>query len=109
MKQRILNYVLKYLFGAITVEEIISTDSKGVTSIDGLPIRPDELKAMQAEIKAMEGFRVWKIISETTKYHAESKLFITSKVVEDMNFGKAMLYNLSLQKSIMSVLKNKVL
>ncbi len=110
MKQRLLNCLLRYLFNAITIDEIISNDPKtGVVLIDGQPISPMELKTLQAEVKAIEGFRIWTLMSHTTKHLAEEKIFIKSITVDDMRFGKAMLYNLSLQTSILNVIKKKLL
>ncbi len=62
---------------------------------------------MQAEAKALEGFKIWKLMSATTKHQAEDKIFNKSTSIEDIRSGKAMLYNLSLQKSIINVIKNK--
>lgn len=102
------NFLLKHLLNAITVRDIIGNDPKtGAILIDGQTIKPDELKQMKAEIKALEGFRVWSIITETTKSHAEKMIFNDSKTMDDIRFGKAMLYDLSLQKSIIKVLKDK--
>ena len=110
MKNRILNYLLRHLFNAMTVADIISTDPKTKEIvIDGQKIRPDELRALQAEIKAFKESRIWKLLHETTKYTAEQQIFINSVTPTDIVFGKAMLYNLSLQKSIMHVLENKTL
>ncbi len=108
MKQRIINYLLKNLLNAVTLQDIIRSDQKtGAIYVDDKVMSLDDIKQCKAEIKAMEGFKVWKLMSETTKSLAEEKLFNQAKTLEDMNFGKAMLYNLSLQKSIMKVIKNK--
>ncbi len=108
MIKKLENFLLRHLLKAITLEEIIGNDPKTKEIvIDGLPLKTDELRAMQAEIKAMEGFRVWKIMSATTKHHAEDKIFNKSINMDDIRFGKAMLYNLSLQESIIESLKRK--
>lgn len=108
MKNRIYDFLLRRLFGAITTSDIVENHPKtGAVLIDGKPIQPDELRQMQAEIKDIEGSRIWKLISETTKHRAEERIFKNSLVIEDIRFGKAMLYNLSLQKSIMDALREK--
>lgn len=110
MRQRIENWLLRRLFNAIVLDDIISNDPKtGIVLIDGQPVKPVELSSIQAEIKALEGFRIWKIMSNTTKYLAEEKIFNKSVVFDDMRYGKSMLYNLSLQKSILEALKTKKL
>ncbi len=109
MKSKIENFLLKHLLNAITLSEIISSDAKGITYIDGITVTPAEFKQMKAEVKALEGFRIWKIMSETTKHHAEEKIFNKSVNMDDIRYGKAMLFNLDLQKSIIKVIKNKIL
>lgn len=110
MNKHIENFLLKHLLKAITVEDIVRNDPKTKDIvIEGERIKQDELRAIQAEIKALEGFRIWKIITATTKSNAEEKIFNQSVTTDDIRFGKAMLYNLSLQQSIINVLKNKTL
>src|SRR5690348_16740978 len=108
MKQRILNFILKHLFASVTLDDIVSVDPRtNEIRIDGVLITANELRQMKAEIKALEGFRIWHVISSSTKNKAEEFLFTKAKVIDDMNFGKAMLFNLDLQNSIMKVIKNK--
>lgn len=110
MKKKIENFILKHLLNSITLDEIINSDPKtGLVNIDGIPLTKQELTTLKAEVKALEGFRIWKIMSETTKHYAEERIFNKSINMDDIRYGKAMLYNLDLQKSILKVIKNKVL
>ncbi len=45
-------------------------------------------------------------MSETTKHMAEEKIFVKSVDIEDIRSGKAMLYNLDLQNSIIRTIRN---
>lgn len=108
MKERLINYILRNLFNAVTIGEIVSNHPKtGAILIEGKELTVSEIKQLQAEIKALEGFRVWTLMSQTTKYLAEDKIFNQSTNMEDIRYGKAMLYNLSLQHSILKAIKNK--
>ncbi len=110
MIKRMENYLLRHLLNATVVEDIVSNDPKTKELvIDGRAVKPDELRAIQAEIKALEGFRIWKIITATVQRDAEERIFNRSVSMDDVRFGKATLYNLGLQKSIMEVLKKKSL
>lgn len=109
MKQRIINWLLRKLLNAITLDEIVTSDKAGVVMIDGKPINPAEMKSLLAEAKAMSGFRLWSLMSNTTKHHAEEKIFNKSINMDDIRFGKAMLYNLSLQQSIINYVLSKKL
>lgn len=109
MRRHIENWILKHLLNATVMTDIISNDPKtGVALIDGKPIEQNELTQLKVEIKALEGFRIWQIMYATTKHNAEERVFNKSITVDDIRFGKAMLYNLSLQQSIIEVLKNKL-
>lgn len=108
MKARIENWLLGHLFNAVSAREIVSNDPKtGAVLVEGSPIQPSELRQLQAEIKALEGFRIWKLMSGTCRHHAEERIFRKSVSIEDVRFGKAMLYNLGVQKSIMDALRER--
>ena len=107
---KLLNFILSDLLNAITVDEIVSNDLKTKELlIDGKAVTQNELTQLQAEIKAIEGFRIWQLMYNTTKHHAEERIFTKSMSMDDIHFGKAMLYNLSLQDSIIKALKGKKL
>lgn len=108
MKRRITNYLLKHLLGAVTVDDIITVD-KGNIYIGGKIVTPSQLNQLQAEVKAMEGFTVWRLMTETLKEDAYKRGFTLATSFEHLNTAKLMLYNLSVQESIMRVIKNKQL
>ncbi len=110
LKGRISNKLLSHLLGAITIDEIVTQDAKTkVILVDKVPLSIDDLKQLNAEIKALEGSRIWKLLLHTTKNKAEERIFNQSVTIDDIHFGKAMLYNLSLQQSIIDVIKSKKL
>lgn len=108
VNKRVENWILKHLLNAITLKDIIGNDLKTkALIIDGKLPTQNELNQLNAEIKALEGFRIWRLMSETTKHLAEERIFSKSVDIEDIRSGKAMLYNLSLQKSILIAIKSK--
>lgn len=108
VNKRVERFLYSRLLNALVVEDIVS-NRKGTNEllIDGKSITKEEVNQMLAEIKALEGFRVWKLLSQTTKHLAEEKIFNKSIDIEDIRSGKAMLYNLSLQRSIIIAIKKK--
>lgn len=106
MKQRIKNYLFRHLLNAVVVEDILVADKTGIY-IGGYKIEDSELKQLIAEAKAMEGFRLWKIINETVKDHALKRGWNNSTSVEDLNTGKTMFHTLDIQNSIVKLLKGK--
>jgi hypothetical protein len=71
-----------------------------------------EIKALQAELKAMKQFTVYPILIETLKQSAVEKAVINSGVtsVKDENLellaGKMMLHNLGLEASIIKAIED---
>jgi hypothetical protein len=109
-KRRLHNKLLNYLLNAITIDEIVTQDPKTkAILIDGNPVQDNEVRQLNAEIKALEGFRIWTLLSHTTKSKAEERIFKLAITTDDIHFGKAMLYNLSLQHSIIEAIKSKKL
>ncbi len=108
MKNYIENFLLRHLFNAITVDEIVANDTKTkAIVIDGKPLTINEINQIQAEIKALEGFRIWKLLTNTPKHHAEDRIYNKSVSMDDIRYGKAMLYALGLQSSIIEALRKK--
>jgi len=65
---KLLNFILSDLLNAITVDEIVSNDLKTKELlIDGKAVTQNELTQLQAEIKAIEGFRIWQLMYNTTQ------------------------------------------
>lgn len=106
MKQRIINYLLRHYLNAIVVADIITTD-KTKLKLNGKDITQAELRQLQAEIKALEGFRIWGIMKNSLKHIAQDKIFNKSLNFEDTMAGKMMLFNLGTQESIIRILKGK--
>lgn len=106
MKQRIKNYLLRHLLNPVLVEDVITIE-KGIVHLGGIPITQAEIKELQAEVKALEGFRIWSILINTPKKVAQDKIFKQATTFEDVTMGKAMLFNLDTQESIVRVVKNR--
>lgn len=109
MKRWIKNYLLRHLLGVIIVENVITVDKKkNMVFVGGKPISSDDIRQLQAEIKALEGFKIWGIMTNSLKHIAQDKIFNKSLNFEDVMAGKLMLFNLDTQESIAKVVKNIV-
>lgn len=110
MKQRIINFLLRHYLTAIVVDDLITTDKIGntiVVKLNGKELTKNELQQLHAEIKALEGFRIWGILTNSLKHIAQDKIFNKSLNFDDVMAGKMMLFNLGIQESVLKVLKNK--
>lgn len=106
MKQRIINYLFRYLLNAVVLEDVIETKN-GNIYIGGELVNDNELKQLVAEAKALEGFSLWKILNETVKKDALNRGWNNSIKMEDLNTGKTMFYTLDLQNSIVKIIRSR--
>ena len=107
MKRILANFFLKYLLNAVVPSDVIKIDKKGVIKIDGKPITDQELRQLQAEVKALEGFRLWGILTNSLEYIAHDKIFNRVLTVGDIMAGKMLLFGTDTQKEICRIIKSK--
>ena len=106
MKQRIINYLFRYLLNSVVIDDVIKID-KGVITLGNNIINDNELRQLIAEAKALEGFTLWKILNETIKQDALDRGWKNSVKMEDLNTGKTMYYTLDLQNSIIRLIRSR--
>lgn len=106
MMQRLKNYLLGNLLKPVMKEDVI-TVNKGIMSLGGVVITPDELKQLNAEAKTLEKFRIWSIMMNSIRHVAEDKIINKSTNFEHVMSGKMMLFNIDTLQSIVDILKNK--
>jgi hypothetical protein len=94
---------------AIDPYKVISSETAAnggmYVKLGGKKIADNELVNLQSEGKMIEGTRLWKILVETLTSAAEDSIFKSSKNMEDIHYGKTMLFNLSVLKNILSILQ----
>ncbi len=105
MKSWVKNYLLRHLFNVVIREDVITT-VKGVLYLGGRKMSDNELRQLQAEVKALEGFRVWSIMTNSVRYIAQDKIFNKSLNFEEVMAGKMMLFNLDTIESIARKIKS---
>jgi len=76
-----------------------------IVKIGGQKMSETELANLQSEAKMIEGTRMWKLMVETLSAAAEDSMFKTSKNMEDLHYGKTMLFNISVFKNIFNIIK----
>lgn len=106
MKQRILNFLFKYV-AFVTVPDDVITDRKGVLYLGDKPLDEIELRNLEAEVKAFESMRLWSILNETIKQKAYERGWKRSTTMEELNIAKAEFAVLETQASIIKVIKER--
>lgn len=100
-KQWLYNWIFNHLTKPVALKNIIEVNTNGQIKIDGIIITSQELLALQQEVKAFQNFRLYSILFNLPKAHAEQRIFRDSKNWDDMLAGKLMLYNVSIQENVL--------
>ncbi len=106
MKQRLINYLLKYVV-KVTIPEDVIRESEGKLYLGKLPITPEETRSLVAEAKALEKMRIWSIMNETVKQSAYERGWLNSKDIQELNTAKTEYRVLDVQSSIIRKIKSK--
>lgn len=102
MKQRIVNWLLKYLLHVPVVTDIIVKTEKGIF-IDGEKVTEVEFRQLREEAKAIRSMRIWQIMTHTLKKDAYERGFITASSMEHLNTSKITLYTIDIQNKILNI------
>ncbi len=105
MRKWIINKLLRHLLNPVMVEDVLTLDKVGRVYFNNKLATKNELKALNAEAKFISKSRAWQILTATPESQAHKKMFQNSTNFEDMFFGKAMLFNIDLQRNILAKLE----
>lgn len=100
MKHWILNKLLKYLFNAVTEDDILVYRAgqlwKGKKPLSGI-----EVEELVSGAQTLQTMKVWQQMIKELQWVANNKIYNESVTTADLTFPKAMLYTLDvLQKKI---------
>lgn len=101
MKQYLINFLLKTVIKVVIPQDVIR-EIKGSLYLGSQKITPTELQALQAEVKALKGMRIWSIVNESVKMLAFERGWRDSTTMEHLNTAKTMYTTLDLQTSILN-------
>lgn len=102
-----INYLVKDLFHAVTTEDVIRVKGPNVF-IDGVALTNGDKMELINGAKALRELMVWNVLMREMRAVAGRRILEDSKTIEDIVFGKAMLYALDvLEKKVehLSVLR----
>lgn len=107
IRQILFNVITRNLFNSVVKDDVIKSANNGSLYIGNAVLGETELRQLIAEAKAIEGFRLWKIINESVKDDAVKIGWNNSTKMEDLNTAKTIFYTLDLQKSIINTILSK--
>lgn len=97
-------------YNALDLNKIYFTkqlpDGTYTVSMGGKKIPGNQLGNMQNEAQMMKRSLLWSVMQETLKNTAQQYMFVQMKTIEDAQYGKAMLYALSIIDTILTSLTN---
>lgn len=108
-EEKLLYELLWKKHSAIDPHKIISAETLAtgafVVKIGGEKMSEVELANLQNEAKVIQGTRFWKIAIETLTAAAQDSMFKSSKNLEDLHYGKTMLFNISVLDNLFNIIK----
>jgi hypothetical protein len=109
VKQKVINYLLSKVV-RVTIPEDVITQNKKINKIllGGIELTDIEVRALNAEAKALENMRLWSIINETIKQQCYERGWRDSTTIEQLNTAKTMYNVLDTQKSIVNSFKGMI-
>lgn len=95
---------------AVDISKVFYTnplqDGSYDVKLGGKKIKENELANLRSEASIIQQTQLWKIMLETLKNTAHQHLFTQMKTLDDAHWGKAILYALSIEETIIKGLEN---
>lgn len=101
IRHRLVQYLVKNLLKAITEDDILILSGKDFL-LNKRKLTQDELVSLSDDAKHLSKSLLWKLISNDLRYSASMRMAEKAVNVDDIIFGKAMLFNLDQIKIFIS-------
>lgn len=109
LKRKLLNYLTRNLLAVVDEDMVLtqvnSGDNTAYYLLGGEKIDTHLLTKLKQEASLLKEMEIWKIFDHTLRSQANKVMFTKSTSFEDMITGKAMIYNLDVQKKIVETLE----
>lgn len=103
-RQFLINYLTRNLLRAVTEEDILQITSEGYL-YHKKKILPDELSALKDEAAALKESFIWRLMTKEVEYMAFMTMTAKARTNDDIIFGKAVFYSVSLFNKFLENLK----
>lgn len=114
MTKWIKNKLVSYLFCVPDINKVLEYKPIGLNGfggkvyklyINGEQLADVEVEELKREVKYFENTKLYQILQNNLKEAANKTMFDNAKVIDDMFFGKGILYGLSMQKNILNIIR----
>ena len=93
LKIKILNFCLNHLFNAVTEDDYFYENRENKKLMIGnIPASDQKLKNFKSDAQMMLHSELWTQMMKDLQYAANKKMFLDSRNMDDIVFGKAMLF-----------------
>lgn len=96
LQRLFINWLVKDLFNALDVHDILDIRGKGIVIYRGKRLTEEAIQLIKDGSTYILESVAWKMLTNEAKLAANQRMFEKSKVIDDIMFGKAMLYDLEL-------------
>ena len=95
IKVKIANYLLKHLFNTVTADDILVYNPNDKTfQVADKTLPAGDKQDIISGARSIKNMYVWKMINKDMKYQSNKAIYEKSENVDDILFGKAILYTL---------------
>jgi len=106
IKRKLLNYLLKHLFNAITEDDILKISGNNVFIGNHL-LPKQSIQSLVAEAEMFKNTELWKLLLNDGKREANKRMYEKSANYDDMYFGKAVLWIIDIfERKVDNIIKD---
>lgn len=91
-----LNELVHGLFNGITEDDVMRPKANGKIMMRSREITDEEIEILRRDAEVFKDSVIWNMLKRELQLAANERMFDNAKEIDDMIFGKAMLYNLDL-------------
>ena len=99
LQRRLINFLLKDVFNTISHEDLLKITGTNVWTHKGVPLTPAEITQLREEATFFQNSRLWEILENELRYHAQKTMYEKSQTPQDIVAGKLLLYLVDVVKT----------
>jgi hypothetical protein len=103
-EKQLANFILKNLFCAPEPGMIFTIDANNRPCLAGVPLNATEVIYWKERLHEFISNPIWNLLSHTLVEQSRKYMFENAKTLDDMVFGKAMLYVVDMQQQILKII-----
>ena len=92
LQRNLINFILKDVFNTIDVEDVLRIKGTNVWEHKGRNLTPDEVNLLREEARIFKNSKLWEILKNELKYHAQKSMFEKSQTPQDIVAAKLLIY-----------------